>query len=91
MTYGIYAIKDSLNGFMSPIVDSNDPSAVRNFAHAMSDNKSVFYTHPSDFTLYKLGEYDSESGFIESFSTPQFIESGSTVFVANFGGATDGI
>lgn len=86
MKFGIYCIRDNVNGFMSPVVDSNDPSAVRNFAHAMADHGSIFYTHPSDFSLYQLGEFDSESGSITPLDVPKFIDSGSNVYISMFGG-----
>lgn len=89
MNYKIYCIKDDLNGFMAPIVDSNDASAIRNFAHAMKDTKSIFYTHPSNFTLYRLGDFDNESGYINAENTPVFIENGSNIYHGIYGGNDD--
>ena len=85
MKFGIYCIKDNINGFMTPTLDNNDPSAVRNFANAMTNTKSLFYTHPSDFSLYKVGEFDTDSGIIDSYNSPVFIETGTVVYVQNFG------
>lgn len=73
MKYGLYAIRDVKVGFMSVMTDNNDSTAIRNFEHACSNVQSVFYTHPSDYSLYKIGVYDSDSGVIESLSPVQFI------------------
>lgn len=64
MKYGMYAIKDRKSGFLQPMADLNDACAMRNFQNATMDHKSTFYTHGSDFELYRIGEYDTESGII---------------------------
>lgn len=64
MKYPIFSIRDSKVGFMSPTVDVNAPSAVRNFEHAASQASSLFSSHPADYSLYKIGDFDSDSGEI---------------------------
>lgn len=73
MIYPIYVIKDAKIGFMNPTVDQNDMTAVRNLRVAMADDHSVIKLHASDFSLYKIGNFDTESGIIDSFSSPEFI------------------
>lgn len=77
MKYGLYTIEDKINGFMSINTDVNDPSAVRNFSLAVSQSGSVINHSPSDFALYKVGEFDTESGNIDTIIPPKFIVNGS--------------
>lgn len=80
MKYGIYAVRDKLAGYMNLAIEGNDAIACRSFGTLVNSGNSVLSASPSDFDLYKLGSYDSESGSIES-CTPSFVCSGSSVFV----------
>lgn len=62
MKFGMYAIKDAKTGFMTPTVDQNDSSAMRNFEHAVNQTDSLLNSHPNDFALYLLAEFDTDSG-----------------------------
>lgn len=62
MIYTVYSIKDTKTGYLQPMFDLNDASAQRNFEHATRDTNSLMYTHGSDFELFRIGEFDSESG-----------------------------
>lgn len=64
MKYPIYSIRDVHTGFMTPTVDQNDASAMRNFAHAVMNSASLMNSHPKDYSLYKIGEFDAETGAI---------------------------
>lgn len=64
MIYGVYSVRDARTGFLSPTVDINDQSAIRNFVHACMNVDSLFYTHASDYDLYKIATYDTDSGVI---------------------------
>uniref|UniRef100_A0AAU8B4A4 Nonstructural protein n=1 Tax=Dulem virus 128 TaxID=3145605 RepID=A0AAU8B4A4_9VIRU len=65
MKYGIYTVRDFKVGFMSPVADSNDASAMRGFEHSVLHSDINFITsHPEDYALFKIGEYDSDSGVI---------------------------
>lgn len=66
MTYGIYAIKDAKTTFMPANVDYNDASAIRNFEFAARQPDSLLQSHPADYSLWKLGTFDNESGVIVS-------------------------
>lgn len=68
MKYGIYCIRDSLVGFMTPTLDQSDASAMRNFAMALDASKrdsSLMAFKPEHFDLYKLGIFDTETGAID--------------------------
>lgn len=65
MRYGVYSIRDSVTGFINITTDVNDTSAKRNFRHAYKNTDSLFNSHSSDYTLYKIGYFDTETGIIE--------------------------
>lgn len=62
MKYPVYSIRDVHTGFMSPTVDQNDASAMRNFRHAVMQSSSLMNSHPKDYSLYKIGVFDTETG-----------------------------
>uniref|UniRef100_A0AAU8AXJ1 Nonstructural protein n=1 Tax=Dulem virus 121 TaxID=3145598 RepID=A0AAU8AXJ1_9VIRU len=64
MKLGVYVIRDQRTSFMTPTFDYNDASAVRNFEHAVQQKESLFFSHPEDYSLYKIGDYDMDTGVI---------------------------
>lgn len=65
MIYNVYAIRDFKTGFLTPTLDQNDAAAARNFEHAVLVNQdSLFFSHPEDYALYRVGSYDTECGKI---------------------------
>lgn len=62
MKFSIYAIRDIYTGFMSPTCDANDSAAVRNFQHAVMQPHSLMHSHPQDYSLYKVGEFETDTG-----------------------------
>lgn len=79
MVFGIYAIQDLKSTFMNPTVDFNDATAKRNFEHAIMAGNNVFFTHPQDFRLMKLGEFENETGCISRYDIPQLVCDGKDV------------
>ena len=76
----VYAIRDAATGFGSPFVDVNDASARRNFAFAVNNNGDTMSFAPKDYDLYKLGEFDHESGTFDLLPCPQMVVAGTSVF-----------
>lgn len=64
MKYPIYSIRDAKVGFMTPTLDQNDAAAARNFEHAILNADSLMNSHPADYSLYRIGDFDTESGAI---------------------------
>lgn len=64
MKYPMYSIRDSKVGFMTPTIDQNDASAARNFEHAVHNVASLMNSHPADYALYRIGEFDTEFGAV---------------------------
>ena len=79
MIYGVYAIKDAKTSFMPCNVDYNDASAIRNFEHAVMAPDSLMRSHPADYTLYRLGSYNTETGIIVSADPQQIADAASVV------------
>lgn len=61
MILKMYALKDELNGFVPPIPFPNDDIAKRYLRDQYESNPTVKNT-PEDFSMWYLGEYDTELG-----------------------------
>lgn len=81
MKLGIYVMRDQRTSFMTPTFDMNDQSAIRNFEHALSRADSVFGTHSEDFSLYRIGSYDMDTGLIASEAKPFLVVDGASFVV----------
>ena len=67
MKYGIYSIKDTKIGFMNPFYSHNDGTALRDFTNGANDaQKNAINTNPEDKELWRLGEFDDQTGEIKS-------------------------
>lgn len=62
MKLPVYSIRDVHTGFMTPTVDQNDASAMRNFRHAVMQTSSLMNSHPKDYSLYRIGDFETDSG-----------------------------
>lgn len=62
MIYGVYSMRDVKTGFMQPTLEQNDDAAARSFYHAVSTSEGILFTYASDFFLFKIGEFDTDSG-----------------------------
>lgn len=75
MKFGIYAVRDVKVGFQSVTIQPNDAVAVRGFESTVLSSDSVLFTHSEDFSLFKLGEFDQDSGRLIPLEFPvQLIE-----------------
>lgn len=72
MIYGVYAIRDVRTGFLQPSFDVNDQAAMRNFSHAVVNSPDLLSSFSADFSLYKIAEYDTDSGRISPLDLPVF-------------------
>ncbi len=62
MKLGLYSIKDVKTGFMTPLLEQGDPAALRNFSAAVNQPDSIMFQYPNDFALYKVANFDTDSG-----------------------------
>lgn len=75
MKLGVYAVRDVKVGFQTPHVQANDAVAVRGFESAVMQSQSELFTHAADFSLFKIGEYDADTGRLTPLEIPlQLIE-----------------
>lgn len=75
----VYSLRDNkLGSFGTPVIIDNDAVAVRQFGDIVANGgDNVITKHPSDFTLYKLGEYDLSTGKFENLDCPVALATGS--------------
>ena len=63
---------DKAKTFNHPFFSPNEAIAVRVFSDASRDTDTIIGKHPSDFRLYRIGEFDQTSGKITSEEVPEF-------------------
>jgi hypothetical protein len=68
----IFSVYDEkLEEFMTPTFFLTSGQAMRSFEDlVLGDSECIFAKHPEDFTLYLIGEFNSTSGQLESYSIP---------------------
>lgn len=80
MKLKIYSVYDSKVGaYLPPFFLRSEGEAIRSFTHAATSDEHTFAKHPSDYTLFDLGEYDDETGSIDTPASPIRICSASEV------------
>lgn len=78
MKLGLYSIKDAKTGFMTPVLEQNDASALRNFSHSVNEAVSLMHDCPNDFSLFKVAIFDTDKG-VEPLTSPILIVDASEV------------
>lgn len=82
MIYPVYCVKDDLTGFDANfLIQLNDDAAYRAFDYSVNQ-ANVQNFRPSEFTLYKVAEFDTESGKIIPVFPPIFIVNGGSCKLA---------
>lgn len=79
MILSVYAVRDDLSGFLTPTFEQNDAIAMRNFQMATDSarrDSTLLGFRPSDFTLYKIATFDSDSGVISPLMPVELIMRG---------------
>jgi len=70
----IFAVFDKKAvSYLQPFYFTQKGQAIRSFEDAVNDPQTSFNKHPEDYSLFKLGEFDDQSGIIKS-TNPEFIE-----------------
>lgn len=73
----ICAVRDAkANLWHAPMFARNVPIAERWFAYQLLDNNTDFAKSPADFELWKLGEWDDETGDFNCPGIPIAIANG---------------
>ena len=80
----IFAVRDvKSDAFGQPFVSKHVGLAVRGLTDAVNDpqKQSDIARHPEDFSLYEIGQYDDQTGTIESYDVPKLVASASSLQV----------
>lgn len=76
----IVAIRDdAIQAFGRPIFVVALGQATRSFADEVNNEQSEMCKHPSDYSLYEIGEYDDEIGRVTSLESPRLLSRGADV------------
>lgn len=72
----IYSILDlKAQEFSPPFFQKNDRLAMRVVTESAKGNGSMLSAYPDDFMLYRIGDFDNESGMITCDNRPQLVMS----------------
>ena len=83
MKYPVYSIRDVKVGFMAPRVEQSDQTMIRAFSYELNARDGIMNFAPKDFDLYKIAEFEQESGSLIS-CTPTLIVNGQSVYGVNY-------
>lgn len=73
--YTVYDVKSET--YTAPSLNPARGQAIRSFQDAVNDPKGgVLASHPEDFTLFELGDFDIKTGLIELYETKQAVANG---------------
>lgn len=82
MIYSVYAIRDQKSGrFMQPINDINEATAKRGFSQAVNNPDGIIGFAPKDFDLYKLAEFNDETGVYDALPAIQLVCNGAQLII----------
>lgn len=86
MIYALYSVSDAVSGFFNaPFMAMSDEDAIRSFKcdydRALNQApSSPFAMFIGDYSLYRVGSFDSSTGQLETISVPALILSGRSLF-----------
>lgn len=83
MKIGVYSIRDVRNGFLTPIIEVSDSSAIRNFSFTVMNGTNLMNTFSGDYDFYKIGEFDTDVGLISPITPIEFLVSADSVVFAS--------
>lgn len=78
MIYQLYLYRDHLKSEWSlPMIECNDQVMTRNFENLCKNDTNISFA-PSDYDLFGVGNFDTESGKFETH-VPEFIVNGGSL------------
>lgn len=82
MKLGVFSIYDQqAKVYNVPFYSRYKGEASRSFLDLASDGKSTVSLHRDDYILYQVGEYEDETGRLESLQVPELVIRGSELQV----------
>lgn len=83
----LISVKDTAaRTFMQPAFVPTTAVGQRSFSEAINDSKHDFHKYPTDFELYEIGAFDTETGELTSLDEPRLIVRGKDVLLPVFDG-----
>lgn len=79
MIKNVYAIRDEKVGFLMPILEENNEVSIRNFKYTLDDRNNICNFAKSDFNLYYLGMFNTDTGLFTQDEIPKLICSGGSL------------
>lgn len=70
---------DKAEAYLPPFFVAAPGQGIRLFTDGCNDKESPFGKHPSDYRLYRLGEFDDSSGELVFIGTPTLLVTGAEV------------
>ncbi len=68
----IYTVYDSkAKYYLNPFIGASEGEALRQFIVAVNDPQHQFHQHAADFSLWKIGTFDPQTGRIDVYGTMQ--------------------
>lgn len=75
MIKGVYSLFDKkAKIYMNVFTDINDGTAIRQMQQAAAQEGSIISTYPSDYALYRITQWDDETGQLLSQKKSLVIE-----------------
>lgn len=81
MKYLICSVKDKLTDFKGITLEPNRDTAARSFINALKTPNSLLYANPSDFALYHIADFDSDTGVVTPLSVPHVLVDGDSILL----------
>lgn len=83
MKQNIYSIFDAAAGVYNvPFFQNNDALALRAFSDLANDQDTTIGRHPNDYTLYRIGTFNIETGLVEAENPASLANAGGLVHTA---------
>lgn len=77
MVKNIYSVYDKKAKYYSTVfLFSQDAEAVRAFSDVVKDKRTMIGLHPSDFSLYRIGRFDDNTGGVDKLTPVYFLNNG---------------
>lgn len=76
-TSKLYVVYDSKSEtYTAPTLNPARGQAIRSFSDAVNGEKTVLSTHPEDFTLFEIGEFDIYTGALTVYDAKVAVVNG---------------
>jgi len=71
LVFTIYDVK--AHTYRNPMIADTRGDFMRSLTDVVNEPDTLFYKHPTDFSLFELGQYDTETGTFVLSKAPEYI------------------